>query len=194
MVSTSDVITYTYTVTNEGNVSLTNVVVSDDNFTPGNDADDFNPTFTGGDDDSDDELDVGETWTYTSTHQVTQAELNAGLDLVNVATADSAETEPDTDNATVDVIEPPITVTGNPQFNFPNDVDKIQPKLQGGSFTLNSNAYIYWDLFTSNTDLAQINLNPATYSSDYDDLTVSIVKIWEDTGTQGRHLPGLRRQ
>ena len=80
------------------------------------------------------------------------------------------------------MIEPPITVTGNPQFNFPNDVDKIQPKLQGGSFTLNSNAYIYWDLFTSNTDLAQIDLNPATYSSDYDDLTVSIVKIWEDTG------------
>ena len=124
---------------------------------------------------------VGETWTYTSTHQVTQAELNAGVDLVNVATADSDETGPDTDDATVDVIEPPITVTGNPQFNFPNDVDKIQPKLQGGSFTLNSNAYIYWDLFTSNTDLAQIDLNPATYSSDYPDLTVSIVKIWEDT-------------
>ena len=180
VVSTSDVITYTYTVTNTGNVSLTNVVVTDDNFTPDT-GDDFNPTFTGGDDDRDDELDVNETWTYTSTHQVTQAELNAGLDLVNVATADSEETGPDTDNATVDVIEPPITVTGNPQFNFPNDVDKIQPKLQGGSFTLNSNAYIYWDLFTSNTDLAQINLNPATYSSDYDDLTVSIVKIWEDT-------------
>jgi len=154
---------------------------ADDKFTlaPG---DDFNPTFTGGDTDGDDELDVNETWTYTSTHQVTQAQLTAGLDLVNVATADSAETEPDTDNATVDVIQPPITVTGNPQFNFPNDVDKIQPKLQGGSFTLNSNAYIYWDLFTSNTDLAQIDLNPATYSSDYDDLTVTIVKIWEDTG------------
>ena len=182
VVSTSDVITYTYTVTNTGNTSLSNVVVTDDNFTPIA-GDDFNPTFIpGGDTDGDGKLDVNETWTYTSTHQVTQAELNAGVDLVNVATADSDETGPATDDATVDVIEPPITVTGNPQFNFPNDVDKIQPKLQGGSFTLNSNAYIYWDLFTSNTDLAQIDLNPATYSSDYAGLTISIVKIWEDTG------------
>ena len=127
VVSTSDVITYTYTVTNTGNVSLTNVVVTDDNFTP-DDGDDFNPTFTGGDDDLDGKLGVDETWTYTSTHQVTQAELTAGLDLVNVATADSEETGPDTDDATVDVIEPPITVTGNPQFNFPNDVDKIRSR------------------------------------------------------------------
>ena len=84
------------------------------------------------------------------------------------------------------MIEPPITVTGNPQFNFPNDVDKIQPKLQGGSFTLNSNSYISWDLFTSNTDLAQIDLNPATYSSDYAGLTISIVKIREDTDSRTR--------
>ena len=85
--STSDTITYTYTVTNQGNAAIAGVVVTDDNRTPGNTSDDFNPSFTGGDTDGDGLLDVGETWTYTASHQVTQAELDAGTPIVNVATA-----------------------------------------------------------------------------------------------------------
>ena len=76
--STSDTIAYTYTVTNTGNAAIAGVVVTDDNLTPGNTSDDFNPSFTGGDTDNDGLLDVGETWTYTATHTVTQAELDAG--------------------------------------------------------------------------------------------------------------------
>ena len=59
----------------------------DDNLTPGVPGDDFNPAFSGGDADSDGSLDVGETWTYTAAHTVTQAELDSGAALVNVATA-----------------------------------------------------------------------------------------------------------
>ena len=76
--STGDTITYTYTVTNTGNAAIAGVVVTDDNLTPGNPGDDFNPTFSGGDTDGDGLLDVGETWTYTAAHTVTQAELDAG--------------------------------------------------------------------------------------------------------------------
>ena len=65
--STSDTIAYTYTVTNQGNAAIAGVVVTDDNRTPGNTSDDFNPSFTGGDTDSDGLLDVSETWTYTAT-------------------------------------------------------------------------------------------------------------------------------
>ncbi|WP_372898515.1 SdrD B-like domain-containing protein [Stieleria sp.] len=70
-----DTIVFTYFVTNPGDVELNSVVVSDDNATPGNPGDDFNPDpvkeddgagndFNVGDDDQDGRLDPGETWLY----------------------------------------------------------------------------------------------------------------------------------
>ena len=53
-------------MTNQGNAAIADVVVTDDNRTPGNTSDDFNPSFTGGDTDGDNLLDVGETWPYTA--------------------------------------------------------------------------------------------------------------------------------
>ena len=105
--STSDTIAYTYTVTNQGNAAIAGVVVTDDNRTPGNTSDDFNPSFTGGDTDSDNLLDVGETWTYTATHTVTQAELDAGTPIVNVATVTGTGAAQDTDDASVAVAQAP---------------------------------------------------------------------------------------
>ena len=63
-------VTLTYVVTNPGTVPLSNVTVTDDNGTPGNTADDFLPTFTGGDTNANNLLDPGETWTYTATGTV----------------------------------------------------------------------------------------------------------------------------
>jgi Ca2+-binding RTX toxin-like protein len=73
--------TFTYEVTNTTAISigegppigipLTNVVVTDDNGTPGNTADDFNPTFDTTSDDGDGILELGETWRYTATRIVT---------------------------------------------------------------------------------------------------------------------------
>ena len=60
----------TYLVTNPGIVSLSTVSVIDDNGTPGNAADDFNATYSSGDANSNGQLDVGETWTYTATRMV----------------------------------------------------------------------------------------------------------------------------
>ncbi len=62
--------TFTYLVTNPGIVSLGSISVIDDNGTPGNAADDFNATYVSGDANSNGQLDVGETWTYTATRPV----------------------------------------------------------------------------------------------------------------------------
>ena len=63
--------TWTYDVTNPGNEPLKNVVVTDDNGTPDDPADDFHPTvlaggFNVGDTNSNGLLDPGEDWRYTA--------------------------------------------------------------------------------------------------------------------------------
>jgi gliding motility-associated-like protein/uncharacterized repeat protein (TIGR01451 family) len=80
-----ETISYTFTVTNEGNVSLSNVVVTDP----------LIATITGptGDTDGDGELDVTETWIYTGTYAITQVDIDAG-EVINQATAEA--TAPDT--------------------------------------------------------------------------------------------------
>ena len=74
----------------------------------GQQGDDFNPSFTGGDTDHDSLLDVSETWNYTATHTVTQAELDAGAAIVNMATVTGTGATPDTDDASVTVAQSKI--------------------------------------------------------------------------------------
>src|SRR5690606_32800356 len=73
-----ETISYTFTVTNEGNVSLGNILV----------ADPMIATITGptGDTDNDGELDVTETWIYTGSYAITQDDIDAGQ-VTNQATA-----------------------------------------------------------------------------------------------------------
>jgi uncharacterized repeat protein (TIGR01451 family) len=63
-----EVISHTITVANDGNMTLTNPVVSDPSVS--------NLAYSSGDLDSDGKIDVGETWQYTASHTVTQDDID----------------------------------------------------------------------------------------------------------------------
>ena len=86
-----DVITYTFTVTNQGNVSLSTIDVVDP--LPGLSA----VTFLSGDANNDGMLDITETWIYTATYTVTQVDIDFGT-ITNQATATG--TAPDASTVT----------------------------------------------------------------------------------------------
>ncbi len=92
-VTEADTLTYTVTVTNTGNVPLTNVVVSDDLITPTGGT---TPCAT---------LAIGGTCTLIGTYVVTAGDITAGS-ITNTGTGDSDETPPDDD-----VLVTPIAVT-----------------------------------------------------------------------------------
>jgi uncharacterized repeat protein (TIGR01451 family) len=96
--SAGQVVPYTYLVTNTGNVTLHNVTLTDDKVatasitcTPAQPA----------------TLAPAASMSCTGSHTVTQAELDAGGNLTNIATADSDETTPQTDTVTIP-IQPPV--------------------------------------------------------------------------------------
>ena len=76
---------YTFTVTNTGNVTLTGMTVSDPKCTSAILARRVIRTVTAS-------CRRTETWVYTCSHTVTQTEIDAGGNLSNTVTADSAET------------------------------------------------------------------------------------------------------
>ena len=99
MDTAGETIEYTITVDNTGNVDLTGVVL-DDRVCRRRDAGQRRHN-------DDSILETTETWVYSADYTVTQADLNAGCDLVNVATVDTDQTEPQTDDATSTVAQNP---------------------------------------------------------------------------------------
>ncbi|WP_299381255.1 Ig-like domain-containing protein, partial [uncultured Lacinutrix sp.] len=118
-----ETITYTFTLTNTGNVSIDNVVVTDPLLQAPNPlvAIVFDNT---SDTDNDNELDPTETWTYTANYAVTQDDIDIGLVtnqatvngqnvLTNAIVTDQSGTTATTNNTTV------ITLCqGDPSINI----------------------------------------------------------------------------
>ena len=98
--SAGQVVPYTFTVTNTGNVTLTGVTVADPMCSAA-------PVRQSGDTNNDDQLQTTETWAYTCTHTVNQTEFDADGNLSNTVTADSNQTGPDTDTLNIPVAQAP---------------------------------------------------------------------------------------
>lgn len=141
-----EVIHYTIAVENTGNQTLTGVTVTDPFIS------DLQLVADAAS--SDGELDVGETWYYTASHSVTQAEIDAGVNIVNTATADSDQTGPDTDDASVPVLQAPAlaidkAITGVTGGNGNGSVDAVNDVI-GYAVTVTN---------TGNQTLNQVTVN-----------------------------------
>lgn len=99
----NEVIEYTIVVDNTGNVDLTGVTLTDI-FAGG-------ATLISGDTNNNSILETTETWTYSADYVVTQADLNAGGTLTNVAKVVTNQTTERQDDAT-------STVEQNPSINI----------------------------------------------------------------------------
>ena len=73
-----DIVTFTYEVTNTGDVNLTINDLIDDNATPGDPSDDFTPTYVEGDD-GDNIFNPDETWYFQAKELATRAGLNTNI-------------------------------------------------------------------------------------------------------------------
>ena len=135
-----DKITYTISVSNTGNTTLTDVTLEDTLIedTLDNDAND-DGVIDG--DDGDGLLEVGETWIWTGEYTVTQADLDAALEspgayyIRNTATADSQETDPVTSSEEVSLVE--VAFEGlSPGYwkNHPSDWDGISTSASFENF------------------------------------------------------------
>ena len=100
-----EVISYTIDVTNDGNMTLTDPVVSDPFVS------DLAPVtaggFNSGDADHDGKLDVGETWHYTANHAVSQTEIDAGGSIANTASVTTDQGATASGDASVTVVQHP---------------------------------------------------------------------------------------
>ena len=107
-ISSPGVVSYTFSITNTGNVTLTTITLSDlltDLTISGGPIAMLLP----GDTDS---------TTFTATLNVSQVHIDAGDDIVNTATANSAQGASDNDSATVDIVQDPgLTILKEGVFN-----------------------------------------------------------------------------
>ncbi len=97
-------IVWTYTVTNEGNVALTDVAVTDDNGTPSDPSDDLIAAYVSGDLNDDGLLDVDEIWVFEATGVATAGDYH---NVAEVEGTPPEETNPEGDPTT----PPPVSDT-----------------------------------------------------------------------------------
>lgn len=111
-----DVINYTISISNTGNMTLTGLTVTDPSVS--------NLAYDSGDANNDGKLDLSETWIYTASHTITQAELDNGgvvaapgtLTIDNTASVTTAQSAADADASASDSAS--VTLVQNPHLTL----------------------------------------------------------------------------
>lgn len=123
------IVDYSFAVTNTGNQVLSGLTVTDPKC-------DSTPTYISGDTNADSKLQTTETWTYTCNHTVSADELTAGGNLVNTVTADSVESDPDTDTYSIPITVGKIIIEKQTLPDGSNTSFEFVPSWSGSHFTL----------------------------------------------------------
>jgi uncharacterized repeat protein (TIGR01451 family) len=170
---------YKFVVTNTGNVTLNNVVLSDvDKSTATPAPVDLNGA-SSGNDLLIPSIAVGGTyekilttapWHEGSNHDTATATLSANPAIT------------DTDEAYC-VITDILSDTSGTSYNFPNNLTEIQVKVGGKAFAIQSKTYMMWDFYTSDSTLAAIDTSPDSTSTEYTNngtplLQTSVAELW----------------
>ncbi|MGB9133499.1 MAG: PGF-pre-PGF domain-containing protein [Methanosarcina sp.] len=152
--SAGDVITYQVNVTNDGNIDLTNVNVSDSLISL------EDPV---GDEEDTGILNVGENWNYTGTYTVTQTDLNSNGDgdgfINNTASIVCDQLEQESSSAAVQVEQ-------NPAYNVSKTVADVAGNGSEANVT-NAGDIITYEVNVSNEgniDLTNISVSDSLFS------------------------------
>jgi len=165
-IATPQALNYTLELVNDGNVTLTNVQLSDTLPNGGT------ATLAGpiGDANTIGALDVGESWSYSVSYTATQAEIDSGLDLTNNASVTADEIAPDSETATATT-----SIAQNPNLTIEKVVDTASLSAPG---TLN------YEITLSNTGNVSLS-NVSPIDTLPDGTQASLVGPLTDTGTVG---------
>ena len=174
--SVGTVVPYTLSVENMGNVSLTVTGITDVMTRENATATALDAPFAlaSGDTDSDGKLDVGETWVYTASHTITQADINAGgfsnTATVNATGPDGAPVSDVSDNGndgdgnTVD--DPtPFPITAAPSLKVTKTVET------SGNVAGDTVSFIITSVNTGNVTLSAITVTDTLTRADSTVLT-----------------------
>ena len=147
LVDAGDVISYDITVENDGNLTLTNVVVNDPLVTvteltaTHTDGLDYNT----GDLDHDNELDVGETWNYEGSYTITQADMDS------VGDAEISDLGGDNNDGNIDNEADVVAQEPNGE-DVTDEDDALQPLDFDPDYTITKDAVIVDGDGDGNTD------------------------------------------
>ena len=148
-VSAPGPVTYTFTVTNNGNVSLTNGDITDNaNFTGLSALSCANSETNGSI-----ALGVGASETCTATESVSQAQIDAGTSLVDTASATASTPPSDTSQPSVSANSSPVTVTitQNPSL-------KVTKSASVSSVSASGQTFMYTFAVNNNGNVTESNI------------------------------------
>jgi len=159
-------VNWTYTVTNPGNVAVSNVIVTDDNGTT-DPADDIVPTYVSGDTNGDNLLDVDETWTYTATGTAVEGQ-SSNSATVNGTGPETTNPDGTTAPGTPVTDEDPSHHIGTPALvgavSIEKDTNGVQADAEADNTPIGEGAAVTWTYVVTNT--GALDLTNVTVTDD----------------------------